>query len=159
TQRWGPVPDLVAAAKHLKDFPKQIGDWQLLSEQTIEESTVQMLSCAGYANRQYVNRKTGQTVWLAGMLGPGGPFSVANPEICYSSRAYQIQDARTAISLTDSAERTHTFWSVFFRGMTPSTDQLHVCYAWYGKSSWEASTSPRFEFAGAPLLFKLQIAA
>ena len=120
---------------------------------------MRMLSCAGYVNRQYVNRKTGQTVWLAVMLGPAGPIAVHTPEVCYSSRAYQIQDPRTGISITDSREQAHTFWSVFFRGMTPSADQLHVCYAWYGKGGWEASTSPRFEFAGEPMLFKLQIAA
>ncbi len=159
TQRWGPVPDLLAAARHLESFPQQFGDWQLLKMEPIDESTIQMLSCAGYVNRQYVNRKTGQTVSVAIMLGPSGPISVHTPEVCYSSRAYSIKDPRKPISISDSEGQSHTFWNLSFRTNTPSTEQLRVYYAWYGKRGWEASTSPRFEFAGRALLFKLQIAS
>jgi hypothetical protein len=160
TQRWGPAPDLIAASQHLADFPKQFGNWQMLSEQPMDESTVRMLSCAGYVNRQYVNRKTGMTIWIAVMLGPSGPIAVHTPEVCYSSRDYSINEPRHQVSLVDANGRTHTFWSLSFRSDTPSTDQLRVDYAWYGygQDQWKASTSPRFEFAGKRLLFKLQIA-
>lgn len=158
TQRWGPVPDLAAAAEHLNSFPREFGDWQLLNMTPMEESTVQMLECAGYVNRQYVNRKTGETVSLAIMLGPSGPIAVHTPEVCYSSRAYSIQEPRKSISLTDSKGQVHSFWSLAFRANTLSADQLRVCYAWCENGLWEASKSPRFQFAGRPLLFKLQIA-
>jgi hypothetical protein len=161
TQRWGPAPDLVAASRHLAEFPKQVGDWQILSDKPMEATTVRMLSCAGYVNRQYVNRKTGKTVWIAVMLGPSGPIAVHTPEVCYSSRDYSINEPRHRMSLVDADGRTHTFWSLSFRSDTPSTDKLQVDYAWfaYDQDQWKASTSPRFEFAGKRLLFKLQIAA
>lgn len=159
TQRWGPVPDMLLAVRHLEDIPKQLGDWQFLSDERIEESTVRMLSCVGYINRQYVNRKTGRTVWIAIILGSAGPVSVHTPEICYSSRAYEISESRKQVSLSDADGRTHSFWSLSFRSPNPSTDQLQVYYAWNGNGQWEASKSPRFEFAGRRSLFKLQIAS
>jgi hypothetical protein len=159
TQRWGPRPDLLATASHLESFPQEFGDWQLLKKEPIDDSTVQMLSCAGYVNRQYVNRKTGENISLAIMLGPSGPISVHTPEVCYSSRAYSIRDARKPVSISDSDGHNHSFWNISFRANTPSTEELRVYYAWYGKRGWEASKWPRFEFAGRPLLFKLQIAS
>ena len=158
-QRWGPAPDLLAAARHLDTFPQQMGDWQLLKKEPMDESTVQMLSCAGYVNNRYQNRKTGDEVGIAIMLGPSGPISVHTPEVCYSSRAYAIQEPRQSISLSGRDGRPHTFWSLLFRTNTPSTDRLRVCYAWRGEEAWEASSNPRFEFAGRPFLFKLQIAS
>lgn len=159
SQRWGPAPDLLAAAKRLESFPQQFGDWQLLKQEPIDESTIEMLSCVGYVNREYVNRKTGETVWIAIMLGPAGPIAVHTPEVCYSSRAYTIHEPRKRISLSDPAGHAHSFWSLAFRTNTPTTDQLRVCYAWYGKEGWEASKSPRFEFGGLPLLYKVQVAS
>jgi hypothetical protein len=37
-------------------------------------------------------------------------------------------------------------------------DRLLVYYAWRSGSSWRASESPRFEFAGERLLYKIQAA-
>lgn len=157
TQRWGPLPDLQAAARNLEALPKDIGDWQSVKEEPISERIVQTLSCAGYVNRQYVNRKTGQTISVAIIVGPPGPTAVHTPEICYSSRAYSIQDPRKEVKLSDDAGKSHSFWSVQFRSSDASPDQLHVYYGWLGDGEWTASKSPRFEFAGRRLLHKLQM--
>lgn len=159
TQRWGPVPDMLAISQHLKSFPNQFGQWQLLSEEAIDERTLKMLSCTGHLHRQYVNRKSGQTVSIAIMLGPPGPISVHTPEICFSSRAYALDGPRSRVTISDREEKTNSFWSLTFRSSSPSTDRLKVYYAWRAKEVWNAAESPRFEFAGDRLLFKLQIAA
>jgi hypothetical protein len=159
SQRWGPAPDLVAAAQQLTEFPQQVGDWQILTEEPMEKPIIKMLSCAGYVNRKYVNSKTGETVWLAIMLGPAGPIAVHTPEVCFSSRAYSIQAPREEIRFSDKDGKVHTFWSLNFRSNNASIDQLQVCYAWRGDKTWTASKSPRFEFGGRPLLYKLQLSA
>ena len=157
TQRWGPVPDLQAAGKHVEDFPAQIGDWQLVSEEPISESTLRMLSCEGHINRQYVNRQSGAIVSFSIIVGPTGPTAVHTPEICYSSRAYSIQDPRERVTLLDRSGKPHSFWSLSFRSNKESSDLLRVYYAWCADARWTASESPRFEFGGRKLLYKLQM--
>jgi hypothetical protein len=159
TQRWGPLPDLEAAARNLEAFPTTIGDWQLVSEEPMSETIVRTLSCAGYVNRQYVNRRSGRTVSIAIIVGPPGPTAVHTPEICFSSRNYAIQEPRQQLTLSDSNGRAHSFWTLAFRSNTPSTDRLQVNYAWRASDVWTASKSPRFEFAGRRLLYKLQVAS
>ena len=159
SQRWGPVPDLLAAARHLESLPTQIGDWQLLGEEEIPELVVRTLSCAGYVNRHYVNRKSGETVDLAIIVGPGGPISVHTPEICYSSRAYSIEEPRRRMQLSDGDGHKHSFWNTDFRSTNATAEQLRVYYGWCADGTWIASDSPRFQFAGRRLLFKLQMSS
>jgi hypothetical protein len=159
TQRWGPTADLQAAAKRLMDLPAEMGQWQLTREVPIDERVTEILSCAGYINREYVNRQSGETVSIAITVGPSGPTAVHTPEICYSSRAYTIEDPAARVTLSDDEGRSHSFWSLTFRSNKPSTDRLRVWYAWQGGGVWTASGSPRFEFAGRPLLYKLQLAS
>jgi Protein of unknown function (DUF3485) len=159
TQRWGPPPDLQAAARGLQEFPKQIGDWQMVSEEPLTEPVVRMLNCAGSVNRRYVNRQSGQTVSIAVIVGPPGPTAVHTPEICYSSRAYEIQDPRKSVTVSDGNGQMHSFWSLGFRSNNSSIDRLQVYYGWRANGAWTASQSPRIEFAGERLLYKLQLAA
>jgi hypothetical protein len=158
TQRWGPTVDIQNAANSLKNLPSKLGDWELLKDQPLNSEVVDVLDCAGYVNRQYVNNKSGQTVSMAIIVGPPGPTSVHTPEICYSSRAYSLHDDRTKTTLLADA-RNHSFWTLQFRPNIPSTDRLRVFYAWSSGEVWSASESPRMEFAGKPLLYKLQLAS
>ena len=169
SQRWGTPVDLLAAADQLRTLPKSIGDWQMLEELPIAENVLQALECPGYANRRYVNQKTGDTVSIAIMIGPPGPIAVHTPEVCYSSRAYGIEDPRTEAAFPTEANggdppRTQSLWKVTFRDNRMAIDQLRVYYAWAtGKNgstggAWRAASRPRYEFAGEPVLYKLQLA-
>jgi len=159
SNRWGPSPDLAAAAAHLEDMPSTVGSWTLAEERPISTVAVEMLECAGYVNRCYVNEKTGQSISLAIIVGPPGPTAVHTPEICYSSRAYEKQGDRKLVRLEATPADAHTFWSVDFSTRNVMADRLRVYYAWSRGQSWEASKSPRFEFGAAPLLYKIQLAA
>lgn len=159
THRWGPTPDLKAAASHLEDMPQQIGDWQLLSEEPIPPAVLEVLMCAGHVNRKYANRRTGKTVDVAIIVGPSGPTSVHTPEICYSSRARTMNGPRLRETLMDQDGKTHSFWKLSFNSNNLPADQLRVYYAWTADAKWTAAESPRFEYAGKPLLYKIQIAS
>lgn len=159
SQRWGPVPDMLAAADHLRTFPVNIGSWQLSEEVTMPELIVDTLHCAGYVSRKYVDRRTGDEISLAIIVGPSGPVSVHTPEICYSSQAYTIEEPRKAKELVDVAGNRHAFWFTTFSSNVAIAEELRVYYGWSADRTWNASESPRFEFAGKPMLFKLQIAA
>jgi hypothetical protein len=159
SQRWGPVPDMIAAAKHLKSLPMQIGSWQMVKEDELTEAEIQTLTCAGYVNRTYVDQKTGDTISLAIIVGPAGPISVHTPEICYSSQAYSIPEPRQLQKVADKLGKSHAFWRTIFRSPNATAEQLCVYYGWCADREWIAAESPRFEFAGRPMLFKLQIAS
>ena len=158
SQRWGPPADLMAAAAQLETLPRQLGNWKLAEESPMEKSSVEMLQCAGYVNRRYINQQSGQAVNVAIIVGPAGPTAVHTPEICFSSRAYEAQGKRQRIVLASSPTKKDAFWRVDFSTKNALADDLRVYYAWSGGSTWEASDSPRYEFAALPYLYKLQLA-
>jgi Protein of unknown function (DUF3485) len=159
SQRWGAAPDLVAAGAHLKSLPVQIGSWQLLEEEEMGAAEIQILSCAGYVNRKYIDRRTGDTVSLAIYVGPSGPIAVHTPEVCYPSRDYTAEGTRERVEFVGSNGTNHALWNTTFRSNNAIGERQSVFYGWLADEVWTASESPRFAFAGRPMLFKLQIAA
>jgi len=130
----------------------------LVEESPMDRATIEMLQCAGYVNRRYVNQKTGQSVSLAIIVGPPGPTAVHTPEICFSSRAYEREGERALVRLGTPAKRD-TFWQVDFSARNIMAGKLRVYYAWSRGRHWEAANSPRFEFGAAPMLYKIQLAS
>jgi len=159
SQRWTRSDEMQSAAARLGQFPRQIGSWKAVEDAPIEESALEMLECVGHINRRYVNEETGKSLQVAIMLGPPGPIAVHTPEICYSSRAYELQDERAEVMLETAAGERHSFWSVDFTTRNSLAEGQRVYYAWSAGRNWEASSAPRFKFAGAPCLYKLQLAS
>ncbi len=158
SNRWGPPADRVAASAHLATMPKQIGRWKLVDELTIDEPSLTMLECAGYLHRRYTHQDTGQSINVAILVGPPGPIAVHTPEICFSSRAYEIQGQRKAVAMRGGGDKENSYWCTDFQSKNPFSDALRVYYGWSPGGQWKASTSPRYEYAGAPLLYKIQLA-
>jgi len=159
SQRWGPPADLLAAADHVRSFPKQLGAWQLLEDSTMPDKTQRVLECAGYVNRKYLHQETGQTVGLAIIVGPPGPTAVHTPEICYSSRSHTIKESAHKKLIEGGSHEgdRHSFWAVFFESRHAGAQQMHVYYAWNKGQQWEASENPRIQFGGNQLLYKIQV--
>jgi len=154
TQRWGASTDLVAAADHVRDFPRTLGAWKMSEDSTMSDKVQHMLECAGYVNRTYLHQKTGQSIGLAIIVGPPGPTAVHTPEICYSSRSYTIEDSpqKTVVD-----EPGHSFWGIRFKSRHAGTQPLQVYYAWNNGKQWEATDNPRIQFGGHKLLYKIQV--
>ncbi|MEO2048788.1 MAG: exosortase-associated EpsI family protein [Pirellulales bacterium] len=158
SQRWGPSADLTASASHLQTMPQQIGDWQMLEELGMEDEVAAMLESAGDVTRRYVNQITGGHITVFVVIGPPGPIAVHTPEICYSSREYEIQDKHTKATFSSTGAESHTLWHSNFRSKRMAKSILSVYYAWSTGDTWLASESPRYQYGGEPLLYKLQIA-
>jgi hypothetical protein len=159
SQRWSPPVELTAAAAQLEQFPQVVGSWKASEDLPIEKYAVDMLECKGYVHRRYVDQDSGQAVQLAFLVGPPGPIAVHTPEICFSSRAYEMAGERTETTFDGFTGKRNSFWRVDFTSRNALADGLRVYYAWSSGRTWSASRSPRFEFAGAPLLYKIQLAA
>ena len=158
SDRWGPPRDVLAAAEKLNDIPSQFGNWKSESSDEIPQSTLTMLECSGYILRTYENEETGETVRVSLLLGPSGPMSTHTPEICYSSRDYTIQEDRHRVPLEIDGSN-ESFWALTFQANNLDADMLRVYYAWNAGDHWSASENPRFEFAGRPFLYKIQLAS
>lgn len=158
SQRWGPPVDVLELAHKLDDLPSEIGDWRLQSDDELEPEVQLMLQCAGHVKRSYVNLKTGDLVTVAVLLGPFGPIAVHTPEICYSSRDFEIAKPRERFELFASSTK-HEFWSSTFSSRNGIAGRLSVWYAWNSGDGWKAATYPRFAFSGKPYLYKIQVAS
>ncbi|MBN2294090.1 MAG: exosortase-associated EpsI family protein [Pirellulales bacterium] len=161
SNRWGPPPAMITAAEQLKGVPSHFGSWRITSEDDVDELTRHMLQLAGYVNRSYVDEETGQVVHVAVLLGPAGRISVHTPEVCFSSREYNQMDPRKRVTVKadKNAEEYGELWQLTFRSRDVSRHQLCVYYGWSRGGRWSASESARWEYAGSPYLYKIQLAA
>ena len=162
--RWGPPEEIQNVGKKLTQFPKKFGDWECESEEEMDRTAVQMLECTDYFSRKYNKTQTGDRVDMAVILGPAGPIAVHTPEVCYSSRAFTIQEKRhrVAINREDAGDKDgpdDEFWTLTFRSNDVAGRPLATYYAWSTGGRWVASGEARYEFAGFPYLYKIQLAS
>lgn len=159
TLRWGHRADMLAAAALLEDMPTQCGDWRMKASADMSNSEIEMLRCAGYVARQYVNEKTGESVSLGIVFGPPGPISEHTPEVCFSTREYTKLGARQRIALPTPANAAEAdeFWGVDFRKNGIASANVRVYWGWSSGGAWSAPEKPKRAFAGSRHLYKIQL--
>lgn len=158
--RWGAGTSTTTAQELLtRNLPEKAGNWHKADEQVLEPDVLKMLQCEAYIARVYEHIQTGDRVTVAVLLGPAGPISVHTPEICYSSRDFTVSKTRTKTAIEDSSGKSHEFWEVLLKSHTSEMSSQRVLYAWSTGGPWDATASPRFAYAGAPYLYKIQLAA
>lgn len=141
--------------EQLSQFPKQLGEWECVSEEQLKPGIERVLRTYGYIIRVYWNTKTGNRVSLALLYGPRGPMAVHTPEICYSSRGRTPLGEPKEIAPRGTAAG-HSFWRLALKQPTDEFPDLEVLYAWSDGSEWVASSRPRYWTTDS--LFKIQIA-
>jgi hypothetical protein len=162
SNRWGPTPDLKEAAKKFDRLPRQFGNWRLVQESDLSDRVADMLQCPppkGYLSGLWVNDVTGEKVTAFIVLGPPGPISVHTPDICYSSKDYEIVEERAPVQIQTPEGKSHEFWALTLKRKDVHEEHLRAYYAWGNKDAWHAPNSPRFAFGGDGLLYKIQLAA
>lgn len=160
TDRWGSSERALAAGQKLKEFPSQfgpLGRWQRQSEDELDATSKGQLQPAGYIVRRYSNRETGQSVQVTILVGPAAPMSVHTPEICLSSREYDVVEQRREAGFRDDEDTEHRLWYVTFRSRSLQNDVVRVYYGWTTGGSWAAAENPRISFAGQRYLYKMQV--
>lgn len=157
--RWGPPVDLLAAGKRLDRVPNRFGDWVLENARPLDSEVAEVLQCSGSTQRVYRNQKTGETATVALIVGPPGPTSVHTPEVCYSSRDYKTISGPKKFRVGTAGAVDASFWGMELEATSLEGGKLSVAYAWNDERGWVAAERPRFEFGGAGLLYKLQLAA
>ena len=159
SNRWGQSVDLGSAAKRLAVVPDRVAEWDLQLSEPLDEEVVRMLQCAGHFLRVYNNRRTGDVVSVALLVGPPGPTAAHTPEICYSSRGQTIVEPSVATQSRPASDPDETLWRMTFRATDVEQRMQRVFYGWSGPDGrWRAARDPRFEYGGQPLLYKIQVA-
>jgi hypothetical protein len=158
TNRWGPRPSMVAAAGRLqRQMPPRIGNWVLREEGKLQAEVQETLHCAAYLWHTYEHVETGDRVSVFVVLGPHGPIAVHTPEICFSSQNHRAQGERQMKHIDDAKGNKHKLWELYFKANDLEAADIRVMYAWSSGGPWQATESPRFAFAGAPYLYKIQL--
>jgi len=157
--RWGAPDSSLAAADVLAGFPEQFGPWRMHESEELSENVAQTLECAGYVFRTYVNDQTGDTVRMVVLLGPSGPTSIHDPEICYSGTGQKLLGVRERVAVETADGNRGEFWSVKFQSSDVDAALLHVYYGFSTGGRWQAVDNPRFRYATRPYLYKIQVAA
>ena len=148
--RWYVAKDLYQAGAKLDELPKQIGAWQQIESDSLDDSVTKMLQCYGSIVREYRHGDTGEQVTIALLLGPRGPIAVHTPDICYSSVGTKQVGERTS-----KAVDQHRLWvSEFAQSPSPAAT-FEVWYGWSDGGKWVAAENPRFWMT--PTLYKIQL--
>jgi hypothetical protein len=158
TERWRPAPALEDAAARVARVPLRLGDWTG-TEAASDPEAFAMAGARGYWTRSYVNGRTGQSVLVILMCGRAGRMSVHTPEVCYQGAGYDLFEppAARAIRAPDGREFGSFWTAVFAKAAAPRTE-LRLFWAWTDDGAWRAPASPRWEFRGRPVLYKLYVA-
>ena len=179
THRWQTVARTNGPETRLHLVPPTIGDWDS-QDSTISAAERQMAGLTHDLTRTYTNRRTGDSVTVVLMSGPTGPVAVHPPTACYQGAGYQqsgatresvielpvaevvrLQGAGAELqnrSLTTSATTRHVFAIAdFYQPTRPEQAQPRIYWAWTTNGTWSVPESPRLEFAGNPVLFKLYV--
>jgi hypothetical protein len=157
SNRWGPHEKMIEAGSRLNQISAQFGTWQAAGTGHIPDYAKSMLQCTGDIARVYSNASAQEKVDLSLLVGPAGTVSVHSPEICFPSKNFELLGKRVRITIRDDAGIDHQFWMVDFRSQDLEERLSRVYYAWSIGREWSAPDDPRFEFAGQPYLYKLQL--
>jgi hypothetical protein len=149
----------LAGEKLQQPLPNRLGNWRLASERQFADEVVRALQCRAYVCRSYTNDQTGDTVSVAVLVGPPGPMSVHTPEICYSSKDYQVTTGRVPTTVQDQSGQQHVLWDLRLATDDVNRAPLRVLYGWGTGGPWLATRHPRFTHAGERYLYKIHLAA
>ena len=157
--RWGAPDSSLAAADQLAGLPEQFGPWRMDASEELGERVTRTLECAGYLFRTYVNDQTGDVVKMFVLVGPSGPTSVHDPEICYTVAGHTLLEDRKRVTVEAADRDRGEFWRVKLQSEGVDAAVLHVYYAFSTGSGWQAVDNPRLSYASRPYLYKIQLAA
>ncbi|TWT87511.1 hypothetical protein Mal64_30520 [Pseudobythopirellula maris] len=157
TQRWGMSQDSIEAASKLASIPQQFGDWQAIETEPIDQYVCQVLRLQGHLKQQYRNSRTGEMVEVYLVLGPAGPISVHQPEICFKNHAYKQRSERELVAV--GSDQSQQMWSLIFDPSESNLDGeiVRVYYGWTHGGELRAPEDARLAFVGSSHLYKLQV--
>jgi hypothetical protein len=155
SNRWGETEDLRLASSKLDKVPRAFGDW-VSTESPLDDKVLKVAEATGNVSRIYTNSKSGVRISVLLLCGPTGPIGAHTPDICYGGLGYAChgEPARKSVVI---GKQGASFWTARFEKKTPTDDPLVVWWGWGLDGEWEASSSPRTDYALRGVLYKLYL--
>ncbi|MCY2966579.1 MAG: hypothetical protein NT069_23610 [Planctomycetota bacterium] len=148
------------AAKELDNLPLQFSGWKA---EVVElgESERKQTGTVGWYNVGLRNDKTGAQASIMLLCGQTRPLSVHPPTVCFQGMGLEVagKEQRVQVGSPDGETSWGSFMTADFRPTgEKSAHALRTYWAWSrdGKT-WEAPELPRFNFSGAPYLYKIYV--
>jgi hypothetical protein len=163
TGRFGPSPDMTAAAARLDKVPSVVGQWTA-TELPMDKEQLEAAEAAGFVHRQYIRHpdSAGESpvaVKVLILCGRTGPIAVHPPTVCFTSQGMKqvTPEQRTRVADKNSP-RPHELFETEFAKHTPEQSvNLQTFWTWTATGHWQAPSSTRFTFARHPFLYKLYV--
>jgi hypothetical protein len=157
SNRWGASGDLRAASAKLDGVPAAFGDWTS-TEQPQDPKVIRVAEATNHVSRIYTNRKKNINVSVLMLCGPSGPIGAHTPERCYEGGGYEAGGTPQKKTVVLPDQTVSTYWIARFEKKgAPLDNPLQVAWMWGVDGGWEASASPRSDFALRKALYKLYV--
>jgi hypothetical protein len=156
TQRWKQSERLEAAAAALGRVPMNVGDWKG-KPIAIDAGDAAGSGLTGFVGRRYEHQRTGAVVSIYLVCGRPGQVAVHTPDVCYPGAGYEQTTVyvRQAVPMPPGQVPAETFTAPFAKQETDVPSYLRIFWTWSAGKGWKAEDSPRWAFAGYPVLYKL----
>jgi hypothetical protein len=155
TNRWSMSDELQQATARLAGVPLTIGAWEGHDE-ALDERQVVQAEMSGYLSRQYVDRRSGRSLWVLLVCGRPGPTSLHTPDVCLPANGYGETATPERVSPTGEAEPAE-FWMARFQKAGDLPEPRQLLWSWSAGGPWMAPDHPRFAFGRYPFLYKLYV--
>lgn len=146
------------------DFPRKlaapdapiesIGDWELESRQPLTERELTLLGATDHWRHRYRHRVHGGLATVTWISGAAGAVASHHPEVCYQRESF-VCDRHSKI--WKPIESTDEFRIQRFRSRSLQSPAITVAYGWKADDRWVAPAYPRWSFADADSIHRLQI--
>ena len=160
TNRWGLSGQLEAARAAVDRVPTRFGDWAAVDapSKPIEDDALKLGGIKGYVQRDFVNERTGERVFVLIVCGRGGPISAHTPEDCYPGAGF-TRATETRRREVAAGGGTHGFQAVRFNVPDRlSKGLLEIFWGWSADGrGWDAPKDPRAAYARLPALYKMYV--
>jgi hypothetical protein len=153
-ERWRAADDLEFGARRLPMVPLDIDGWKA-EERESDAAEFAQAGARGYWTRAY--RKDGNEILAVLMVGRAGRMAVHTPEVCYRGAGYELTGPPTVHDVKDEGAKLAGFWMATFAKPGAAGSDLQLYWGWNGGDGWKAPTSPRWDYAGRPALYKLYL--
>ena len=153
TERWGTSQALADASARVAHVPLEIGAWTGTAI-PVDADAFAQAGAQTYWSRTY-RHETGKSVTVILMCGRAGRMAVHTPEVCYRGIGYEMNGAISTYTGGDAAKSE--FRAARFFRQQGTVSQLRILWSWNDGRAWQAPANPRWQFRGAPYLYKLYI--
>lgn len=158
--RWGRPEELDTALARVALVPAAFGDWQAKDVELTpgDQRSFELAGAQRYWMRAYLHRRSQAAITVVLMCGRAGRMAVHTPEVCYRGAGYEMDGVALPVTVSGEAGvPLGAFWTARFSKHTGVASDLRLYWAWTADGVWQAPSSPRWLYRGAPFLYKLYV--